>query len=391
MNIKKLILFFVFFMMFQVSIMSSIKNKKLMKNELVKNIELKKEDETLLEDGANRILQVLDAFALFEQYSHIHEIHDSFVKLLKNFFGLSVKKNYNTVLEKQFFIESIILSLGEFNTNASTDLKYLCDMQLKYILGWKSIIINKIKKKSVYSLIVLSYYYYLFYPNEYINLSKEIETNSNNSIDLTEQEINWQEASLQLPLEFAELGILNNGYLYELYDKLFIEKLSSNKEYNDILLIKKILPDAIAQDDFALERLIDKYKKNINFFKKDLNFIQFYQEKQEFFLMWLLEKKNIVNTLDKFFNEDSLFVLFTIVLLYKSILRINIYDYYPLLSDDLIKYLEKFAKEAEFILCEFFYIFDKKAQIDWNNLPIIIIGQKRLNEIIKYLKAITVQ
>jgi hypothetical protein len=390
---KKISLYIILLVVYSGFAASDSKKKEIYKKQLINNFEIQKENELVLEEGANRILQVLDAFSLFEEYFHVTQMGESFVQLLKNFFGLQVKTKYTSFYEKQFFIESLIFSIGQFNANATADLKYLCDMQIKYVLSFKSMIVEGIKKQSAYCLIVLSYYFSLFCPNQYMNLGERTPLDEDNTIvvDSIEKEINWQEAVTQMPIEFSEIGMLRDGYMYELYDEFFIKKLSSNKEYKDIVLIKKMLPDVIAQDDFALDRLIRKYQKNYNFFKEDANLLAWYEEKQEFFLMWLLEKKNIVDALDTFINDDALFFLFTTVLLYKSILKINRNDYYPLLKDDQCKDLENAAKQAEFILYEFFSIFDKKAQIKWDKMPIIVIGQQRLQDIINYFHAMAIK
>jgi hypothetical protein len=381
MNLK-----YIFFIFFGKLISFNNDMESLSKNQCMNIIDKTKENEAIIDAGANRILQILDAFDLFEKYHTIQEIKDSFMLLLEKFFGLRV--NYNNLFEKELFIQNIILSVGKFNNEASLDLKYLCDMQIKYILSFKLVILSKIKKNLVYELILLSYYNYLLYPVDYINISNHVEKNHDIEI---EKEIDWQEASLQLLLEFGELGILNDRYLYELYDNLFIKKLSLNKEYTDILLIKKMLPDAIGEEDDALELLVNKYNTNINFFKKQNEYIEFYEDKKEFFLVWLLDKRNIVSSIEKFINDDTLFFLFTSVLLYKSILKMTDRNYYPLLNDELLEVLKKFANKAEFILYKFFAVFDKKLQINWNNLPIIVISENRLHQIITYIKAISVE
>lgn len=384
MNTKKLIVLFTIFSNIALSNTLQNKQSKVDNLEITSNNKMD-ENEISLDLNTNRILQILDLFALFQEYNNIIEINNSFISLLKNFFGLNItNKQYNNNLEKQLFIENIVLAINQFNEIASSDLKYLCDMQIKYILNFKIMIAKTIKKKSIYSLIVMTYYYYLFSPNEYINL------NNDNEESMIEKEISWDESICQIPLEFAELGMLHNGYLYELYDALFISKLTSNKEYNNMLLTKKILPDVIGQDDNALERLIETYTKNIDFFKHDSNLKEPYQKKQEFFLIWLLDKKNIINSIERFFNEDTLFILFTTVLLYKSILKININKYYPKINNELLNSFKSSAQQAEHILYQFFSIFDKQLQINWNKIPIIIINQNRLIEIIKYLKTASI-
>lgn len=386
MNTKDI--YFIFFIFFGKLVSFDNKMKLLSKNQCINTIDIKKENESIIDEGANRILKILDAFDLFEKHNNIAEIKDSFLSLLKKFFGLKLNHNYNNLFEKELFIEDMILSVGKFNDEASLDLKYLCDMQIKYILSFKLIILDKIKKNLVYELIVLSYYNYLLYPVDYINISNHVEKDDD---VLIEKKINWEEASLQILLEFGELGMLHNSYLYQLYDDLFIKKLSLNKEYSDVLLIKKMLPDAIGKDDYALDRLINKYNTNINFFKKQNEYIEFYEDKKEFFLMWLLDKGNIVNSLEKFINDDTLFFLFTTVLLYKSILKMTVDNYYPLLNDDLLEDLKRFANKAEFILYKFFAIFDKKAEINWDKLPIVVISENRLHQIINYIKAISIE
>ncbi len=385
MNIKIINLFyFIVFVFFQFFYPLEVNLKNL--NKLT---DLNKNTIDLLDTDSNRILSVLDILDFFEKNNYIIELQDSASNLFKFFFGLNISQSLENICDKQYFIESIIFSINKFNSTASSDLKYLCDMQIKYILSLKKIVLKKIKKSSIYSIIVLSYCYYLFFTNDYIDLNVENESDSEEDV-ISEKEVMWQEAALQLPLEIAELGLLNNGYLYELFDSYFISKLNSNKDYKNILLTHKILPDSISKDDLVLERLMDRYKLNLDFFKMNLEIKNLYNEKEEFFLMWLLEKKNIIDTLDKFLNEDALFMLFTIVLLYKSISKIDKNYYYSFLDNEFIKDFEKISLQAEFIIYNFLNIFDKKMKINWDALPIIIIKESRLREITEYIKILSI-
>lgn len=387
-KIKNFIYFFIFFRSGIFGILESYNINYALKDKQIDILNSAK-NETLLENDSNRILKILEILYFFEKSFLGNEIKNLIEDFFKVFFGLSINSIINKKnLDRQVFIDNIIMGIINFNQIDSSDLKYLCDMQIKYILNFKYKILKKIKKKSIYSMIILSYYFYLFFPDKYINLNDK-EHSDNNIDEIAIKKNDWEEAAVQIPLEFAELGMLQNGYLYKIYDSLVKNQLYLNKNYNNLFLTKNILIDKIQDDEFILEDLIKIYKKNI-FIKNDFIMTQLYKNKEDFFIVWLLNKNNITESLEKFFNEDYMFILFTIILIYHSIVKSKKLNFYPFINDNILESFKKIALQAKLIFYKFCNICNIKLKLNWDNMPIIIMKEKRLLEIIAYLNKITI-
>lgn len=371
-----------YFFIFNVLLILIIKVKIICSPDLI-NSEISErpsyQNNLLHSENMERIENILQIKKISKQYKTVNNIEKMFFDLCEQYFGIKVN-NYKS---DQKLIEDLVFAINKFNQLVSDDLKYLCDMKIKYILQNEKIIIEKISKNSIYDLLTISFLFYTLLPNEYIN-----ETGIENTDEFIERESNWHEASLNLNLEFSELGLLNKSFLYKQFDEIIMQNLIKSKIYNDFIIIKKDVLDPIEKNKYVINTIQNKYIQYINsHFKDTKESIECYEEKLDFLGEWLFDKQNVLNSIEKILQEDFLFFLVTLVQLSHSVEKLH-EQYYQDITDSEYTQLKKSSDLAELIIKKFLSLCEVKNKINFDILPSIVISSNRLKNIINYIKNI---
>lgn len=330
------------------------------------------DSEVDIEENAKKIYAFVNLLEMWIVYGdELREFNDVFVAFLKNFFGVRlIKSKFTDQRKKQLFIESLIEKLSLFYETASNDLKYLCDTQIQYLLSFKYELLKKIRAEEVYMLLNASYFY-----QQIVSICKDEKIKDT----LLEDKFN------SLLVESAEIGLLQNGYMYNLFEELYMDVLNNNKVFNTLQLVKDILLKKIIFDDQddSINILLEVFHKN----KKKLPYYVGLDEDD--FVIWLLNKKNIQESIIKVLNEDSLFLLFLIRLLYISIEKDTNNRYYGYLTEEDRRVLKYGNAYANSVLKMIFSVCNVNKNIDWEDTPLIVINHKRVQEIVLNLKSIS--
>jgi hypothetical protein len=331
------------------------------------------ESEFDTDENAKKIYAFVNLLEIWILYGdELKEFSEVFVAFLKNFFGVRLIKNqFNNQRKKQLFIDTLIEKLVLFYETVSSDLKYLCDMQIQYLLSFKYELLEKIGTKELYALINTSYFY------EQLIVIDQDEGGVKET--LSDDRFN------SLLAESAEIGLLQNGYMYNLFEEFCMDILNNNKTFKTLQLIKDILLKKIILNN--QDNSVDIFLKA--FYKNKKKFHCFRNFDEDDFVMWLLNKKNIQESIIKVLNEDSLFLLFLIRLLDASIEKDIHNNYYGYLKEEEKRILSYSGAYADSLLGMIFNVCDIDKNIDWRNQPLIVINQKRVQQIISNLKNIS--
>lgn len=340
-------------------------------------------------NNVNRIANILRIKMLYMNYRSFRSIDILFHDLCGYYFGLDIgleEKNDDIT-----FLERLVTAVNKFNIVASSDLKYLCDMKIKYILQNEKKILAKMKKDPIYDLLVTAYFFYLLLPNEYMNqgsLEIDVTEKAEEEFANIEEKINWQDANMHILIECSEIGMLHDGYLYKEFDQLIMKKLEKNKMYNDFLIIKKHYTKKIERDEYMMQIIEKKYLDLIEKYFFDLEEKALHEDRLGFLGSWLFNKENILTSIEKVLHPDFLFFLMLLIRLDNSIDILEQSYYKKVMAKDR-KLLHDSAQYARVIVNNLFDILHIKKIVQWESLPAIVISQDRVNAIVNYLSNIT--
>lgn len=338
---------------------------------------LKREDSTILVDDIIRTNNLLEAFYLVKNNKNISNIKNYFYQLCEFFLGLSVDLlQMNQVEKEKIFVQKLLISLLNFNTTCSNDLKYLFDMKVKYILEQKKTLALKIKNEKIYDFILLSYFTSAFFSQE-----QQLKHDEESMTNQLERQIFLDEEFGALKQEIYDLAALSDFFIYKEFEKTVLLKIKNQKLFYNFMILSDILLEKISE--------ISEIHK---FFEKQ--FIQwnnsfFSSEKFSFqlFGLWLLDQDAIKTDLLKILNEDSFLLFYVLMRIQASVTSLKD-SYYKKITQEELDILNLASLFGKFFIKKMSDIIDLKEKIKIDQLPPIIISEKRIKKILKKLSVL---
>lgn len=347
---------------------------KFLSNQRSNFFSLKRQDSTILVDDIIRTNNLLEAFYLVKNNKNISNIKNYFYQLCEFFLGLSVDLlQMNQLEEEKIFVEKLLTSVFNFNVTCSNDLKYLFDMKVKYILEQKKTLALKIKNEKIYDFILLSYFTSAFFSQQ-----KKLKHHEESMTEQFEKQIFLDEAFENLKQEIYDLAVLSDFFIYKEFEKTVLVKIKNQKLFYNFMILNDILLEEISE--------ISEIHK---FFEKQ--FIQwnnsfFSSEKFSFqlFGFWLLDQDAIKIDLLKILNEDSFLLFYVLMRIQASVTSLKD-SYYKKITQEELDVLNSASVFGEFFMKKMSNLIDLKEKIRIDQLPPIIISEKRIKTILNKL------
>lgn len=335
--------------------------------------------EAFIKSDEERINKTLEAFYLSRYYSHVPDISRTFHQLCKSFLGLHSKK-IMCYQEEKYFAERLLFALTEFNNFGSSDLKYLCDMQLNYILEHKKMILYSLKKETVYDVLILAYLASLLFPTQCTVADSEgmVSLLTSQPPKIAELET----AEVECFIDINEIGLLHHSFLYKEFERDILQVLKKKKTFYDLLILKGDMLEKIEKEKDSLDILLKKYKSLC--LKSNCTLDESFFEG---FGSWILEKNRIVNSTSVFLNPHFLFFLAVIIRISDSVSDLKD-TYYASITEDELTTLLLVSEFAKFILNELFELVGEKDYFDWEKFDSVVISPNRIKRIVKNITEI---
>lgn len=337
------------------------------------------------------IYAVLDLFDFWEMYNDtMIDFNNNFILFFKDFFGIRlIQKPFYCNVKKQLFIDGLIEKIIYFYQTSDKEMRYKFQMKIDYFNSFKFDVLYQMSSNVKISIITIEFLLNLFFNNKdnllmvvpaldilHTNdyhendISENRDTQNLKKIEKIEMQSNERgitnqrlysvvDNKVQLIADTAELGLLNDSYLYNVFSEYIIQALKKNNFLRNLYIVKDIFLDkylfdqAFCSHELFLKKLNSMYCQ-VGVQNNSLN---------QAYLNWLVKKEFHKKNFFILHNEDYLFVLFLTIILYYNIDYL-IKDHEVLISESEKKLLKDKYLIARSILDEL-SILSSNKKIDW--------------------------
>lgn len=350
--------------------------------------------EDLATELEQTIYTILELFDIWEKYNAKWEEFNVCMKsFFKDFFGIRLIQNpFSNNTKKQLFINGMIEKIVYYYEKSSDDMKYKLEMQLNFLTSFRFDLLKKISYENQITIISTAFLLDIFFDNTKILTEKftpQKETTPEKNIENTNNEENQYENQesenntklihkneqndkvLQLMTEISEIGLLQDEYVYKVFNNNIIQALQENN----------FLETLHFTSDIFLEKI--EYSKNnydpLHCLNKLNKIYTLQKEQEEKFSIWLLNKEQINMAIEALCNEDYLFIFFVITIMHENSMNNR-----TIFSDDEYKLLSEQAYIAKTILDQLSIMANGK-KINWSKIPKITINHEKIKNILSLL------